>query len=86
MELKIKERIVEIMERTIAPISAAKNESMVKPDTNREVIQSISPLITKVKIPIVRILIGRVMSSIIGRIIILTSPSMRAAHNADEKE
>jgi len=78
--------MVEIIERTIAPMSAAKKESIIKPDTHSEVIQSIRPLISNVKRPKVITLIGRVIINIIGRITIFTSPRIRAAQIADEKE
>ena len=75
-----------MIERTIAPISAAKKESITKPDTSWEVIQSIKPLTNKVKRPKVRIFIGRVINNIIGRMTIFTAPRIKAAQSADENE
>lgn len=77
---------METIERTIAPISAEKKVSIAKPDTNCEVVQSMSPLMMRVKRPRVKKLIGSVMSSIIGRITIFTIPRIRDAQIADENE
>ena len=70
------------IDNTNAPKNAAKNPETAKPVTKVATIQNIRPLIKKVSKPNVSKLIGSVSISSTGRINILTSPIMKAVHNA----
>ena len=66
-------------------INAHQKFLTVKPDTKRAVNKISDALMTKVNRPRVKILIGRVKSRMIGRIIRLISPKTKAATRAAEK-
>ncbi len=75
-----------ISQRTIAPIRAGTNPSMVKPGTKRATKSSKSAFITKVNKPRVRIFIGSVSIKIIGLMSVLIIPRITATMSAVAKE
>lgn len=66
---------------TPTQIAVVKSE-IINPDTKICTIQSIMALIIKVKNPRVKMFIGIVKINIIGRIIALTTPKIKAAIKA----
>jgi hypothetical protein len=74
-----------MIDRTILKRTATQKPLTWKPLTTDEAKRMISPLITKVKSPKVRILIGRVIRIRKGFRSILTIPRNNATHNAEKK-
>ena len=84
---KITKWIIKLInQRAIAPINAGTNPVMVKPATIAEIPQIKRALITNVKRPKVKIVIGKVKIVIIGLIKALTIPKTRATIKAVRKE
>lgn len=74
-----------IIDNTIEPKRAAQKSATIKPDTKLDTSQNKNPLTINVNKPKVSKLIGRVKSSKIGLINILTKPITKAAQIADMK-
>ena len=71
--------------KTKAPQKAGQKPSMSKPLINEAINQISKALITKVNKPKVKILIGKVNNTTIGRMMALTMPKTRATNNAVKK-
>jgi len=74
-----------MMDNTMLKRTATQKPLTWKPLTTDEATRMINPLITKVKSPKVRILIGRVIRIRNGLRSILMIPRNNATHNADKK-
>ena len=68
------DKAVETIDKTIDPKMAAVQPSTINPGTTAAAINNITALITKAKRPKVIMVIGRVISSKIGLIKVLTKP------------
>lgn len=77
------ERIVEAIDRTIAPSIAGSHPSTIKPGTNKVVMRKTIALTTKINNPSVRIVRGRVKRSKTGLMNVLIIPKTTAARRAD---
>lgn len=71
--------------RTSEPQKAGQNPATLKPLTMLEVSQNIRAFITRVKIPKLKIFIGKVKINKIGRIRALIIPNINAAIKAEKK-
>lgn len=74
-----------MMARTMANISAHQKPSTLNPGTMELTAMTRRPMMTKVSRPSVRMLIGRVIRSRIGRMMELTIPSTTATTRAVKK-
>lgn len=79
------ERIVEAIERTIAPKIAGIQPSTVNPGTKSVVIRNIIALTTKMNNPNVSMVKGKVSKTRTGLIKVLITPKTIAARSADVK-